>query len=54
MKNIILSDESLYNQDVVNSKKPVILYFYADECLPCINLNPVIDNIAGKYEVLSI
>lgn len=35
-----------YNDYVLNSKRPVILDFYSDECVPC-------ESLAGKYESLS-
>ena len=34
---------------VVNSEKPVLLDFYADWCMPCRRLAPLIDQIAEEY-----
>lgn len=37
-----------FENEVVNSDKPVILDFYADWCGPCKMMSPVIDQIADE------
>lgn len=36
-------------EQVKNSDKPVLLDFYADWCMPCRRLAPLIDQIAEEY-----
>ena len=36
-------------EQVVSSEKPVLLDFYADWCMPCRRLAPLIDQIAEEY-----
>jgi thioredoxin 1 len=37
-----------FENEVVNSDKPVILDFYADWCGPCKMMSPIIDQIADE------
>lgn len=39
-----------YQNEVVNSDKPVLLDFYADWCGPCKRLSPLVDEIAETAE----
>lgn len=38
-----------FEEEVINSDKPVIVDFYADWCGPCKMMTPVISQIAGEY-----
>ncbi|MBQ7999667.1 MAG: thioredoxin [Ruminococcus sp.] len=35
--------------EIINSSKPVLLDFYADWCLPCQKLSPIVHEIALEY-----
>ncbi len=42
--------QSNFQSEVINSKIPVFVDFYADWCAPCKMMAPVIDEIAKAYE----
>ena len=54
---VILSD-STFDQEVLKSKIPVLVDFWATWCGPCIRLAPVIDELAaenaGKVKVCKV
>ena len=39
-----------FEQEVLNSKTPVLIDFYADWCGPCKMMSPIIDEIAGELQ----
>jgi thioredoxin 1 len=41
--------DSSFEQDVLQSDKPVLVDFWAEWCAPCRMLSPTIDAIAEKY-----
>lgn len=43
-------DTQNFNEEVLNSDKPVLIDFYADWCGPCKMMAPVIDEIANDLE----
>lgn len=45
---VINITEENFENEVVNSEKPVILDFYADWCGPCKMMSPIIDEIAEE------
>lgn len=40
--------------EVVSSKKPVLLDFYADWCGPCRMVSPLVDEIAEEYSEFTV
>ena len=49
MAEIIITEENFENE-VLNSDKPVLVDFWAQWCGPCIMLGPIIEEIANDYE----
>lgn len=39
-----------FNQEVIQSEKTVLVDFWAQWCAPCLAMNPVVDDLAEKYE----
>ena len=45
LKNVT---DATFEQDVLNSDKPVIVDFWAEWCAPCRAVGPVLEQIAGE------
>lgn len=43
-----------YEEEVLNSEKPVLIDFWANWCMPCRMLSPIIDEISEKREDVKI
>lgn len=51
---IILTDEN-FEEEVIESKKPVLVDFWATWCGPCMMLAPIVTEIAEEYaDVLKV
>ncbi|MCX7842793.1 MAG: thioredoxin-disulfide reductase [Clostridia bacterium] len=48
--NVIVSDVSRFEEDVLKSSMPVSVYFYSDDCLPCINFSPIYERAAQSLK----
>lgn len=46
--NVLKITNNNFEEEVLNSDKPVIIDFYADWCGPCKMMSPIIDNIAEE------
>ena len=49
MAEIIINSDN-FQQEVLNSDKPVLLDFWASWCRPCRMLAPVVEEISRKYD----
>ena len=47
---VITITKENYNEEVINSPVPVLLYFWATWCGPCRMLSPIVDDIANEVE----
>lgn len=43
-----------FEEEVLNSQKTVIIDFYADWCMPCKMMSPIIDNIAKENDDIKV
>lgn len=47
--SILYIDSDRFEQEVLKSDKPAILYFYSEDCPPCLVLAPIYEKMAEKY-----
>ena len=48
--HIVHTTDSDFEDDVVNSDRPVLLDFWAEWCGPCKMIAPILDAIADEYQ----
>ena len=46
---VVHTTDGSFEQDVVNSERPVLVDFWAPWCGPCVAVGPVLEEIAGAY-----
>jgi len=49
MNNLKHFDGPTFEAEVLNSKEPVVVDFYADWCGPCHMMAPIVEQLAGEY-----
>lgn len=50
MSKALKFTDDTFENDVLNSDKPVLVDFWAEWCGPCRMVGPVVDELAGEYE----
>ncbi len=50
MGSEVVVDTSNFEQEVLNSSVPVIVDFWAEWCVPCKMISPILEEIADDYE----
>lgn len=53
MSVLTITNEN-FQQEVLNSDKPVLVDFWASWCGPCKMLSPIVDEIAGEREDIKV
>lgn len=48
--NIKSISDTDFEKEVINSKNPVVIDFWAPRCWPCKMMEPIIDSLATKYD----
>ena len=48
-ENVIIISKNNFEEEVLNSDKPVLVDFWAPWCDPCRAIGPVVDELATEY-----
>ena len=48
MPNLILTDKN-FSEEVFKSQKPVLVDFWAEWCIPCQMITPIVQEIANEF-----
>jgi thioredoxin 1 len=49
MGNTLVITEANFKQEVLESKQPVLIDFWAEWCGPCRMVGPIVEELAGEY-----
>ena len=52
--DVMVINKENYQNEVLNSDKPVLLDFYADWCGPCRMVGPIVEEIAGERSDIKV
>ena len=48
--NIVHVSDSSFDDDVLQSDKPVLVDYWAEWCGPCKQIAPILDEVSGEYD----
>ena len=48
-ENVIEFTDASFNEEVVNAETPVLVDFWAEWCMPCKMIGPIVEELAGEY-----
>ena len=52
--SVIHIDRNNFQSEVLDSDRPVLLYFWAPWCTPCRMVGPILDEIAGERSDIKV
>lgn len=48
-ERFIQTNNAGFERDVLKAELPVLVYFYSDDCAPCVSLNPILARMMEQY-----
>ncbi len=49
VEGVLEIDDSIFDAEVLNSDKPVLIDFWAPWCGPCMAISPMVEQLAGEF-----
>ncbi len=50
MGNYVILNDDNFEQEVIQSNIPVLIDFWAEWCMPCKMIEPIVDELAQQYQ----